>query len=118
MMMFAVLLALVVAQPANAAAPTPTPCWHQAQLVKAAQPVWPSSLPKNTPPFDVIVFVTVETDGTVQKAHIYRSSGYPAADAAAISAAKASTYKPGVFFNCKPQALDYLFRATFQPPSQ
>lgn len=94
---------------------TPKPCSHPARLVKAPQMPWPTSIPRNTPRFDVEVFITVEPDGSVQNAHVWKPSGYPDADAIAVETAKESMYEPAVGSDCKPTTADYLYRARFQP---
>ncbi|MFZ0575271.1 MAG: TonB family protein [Candidatus Cybelea sp.] len=78
-----------------------TACIHEAWVMKAVSPSYPRSLPPDLPPFDVSVKARLGEDGTVKEATIYRSSGYPDADAAAIDAAKASVYTPKVV-DCKP----------------
>ncbi|HZV76461.1 MAG TPA: TonB family protein [Candidatus Babeliales bacterium] len=88
------------------------PCTRDAGVVKAVAPIYPGSLPSGIAPFDVTVEVTLGEDGSVTRAKIYKSSGYPDADAAAIVAARASTYVPQVVA-CKPVQGDYLFAETF-----
>lgn len=59
-----------------------------------------------------MVEVLVGTDGVVKNASIYQSTGYAAADAAAIDAARATTYRPKIV-NCQPAEGRYLFKADF-----
>jgi TonB family protein len=89
-----------------------TPCIHQASVVKAVSPNYPRSLPPGLAAFAVLVNVTIGEDGSVKEATVYDSSGYPDADAAAIEAAKASTYAPKVV-DCKPAASVYQLREVF-----
>ena len=65
-------------------------------------------------PISVQVMVMVGADGSVATASVAQSSGYADADAAALKAAMASTYRPGTQ-NCKPAEGLYLFNATFAP---
>jgi TonB family protein len=56
--------------------------------------------------------VTVGPDGSAIAVSIYRSSGYPNLDSAAIAAARASTYKPPRI-NGEPISEEYLLRYVF-----
>jgi TonB family protein len=85
---------------------------HEASVVKAVSPNYPRSLPAGLAPFAVLVNVTIGADGSVKGATIYDSSGYPDADAAAIEAAKASTYNPKLV-DCKPAESAYQIREVF-----
>jgi TonB family protein len=58
-----------------------------------------------TPAMSVEVFV--ETDGSVTRASMYKSSGSDVFDNAAMSAARRSVYRPK-FANCKPAMGVYL----------
>jgi TonB family protein len=89
-----------------------TPCIHQASVVKAVSPNYPRSLPPGLAAFAVVVNVTIGEEGSVKGATVYDSSGYPDADAAAIEAAKASTYTPKVV-DCKPAESVYQLREVF-----
>jgi TonB family protein len=77
---------------------------------------WPATLPGTVGHLIVQVAILVNPDGTVTNPWIWRSSGYPDADAAAIKSALATTYSPKVV-DCKAVAGRYLFRADFQSPT-
>jgi TonB family protein len=60
------------------------------------------------------VSVLVGPDGRVEKATIYRSSGYLQFDIASIRAAKSSRYKPKLI-DCKPVEGTVLFKTSLTP---
>jgi TonB family protein len=62
----------------------------------------------------VAVTVALNGNGTLHDAWVKVSSGYAAFDAAALAAAKASTYS-GARSYCQPVPGSYLFRVTFDP---
>jgi TonB family protein len=102
---------LMVAQ--ATAKPVSGPCIHEATIVSRAQPIYPSQLPRGTKA-TAIVAVLVGPSGYVEKAWIYRSSGYNVADAAAVKAAQATIYAPK-FVDCKATEGEYLFPVEFVP---
>lgn len=120
----AILASTLLAQATPSATPTPWPAsqwpsprpngprFHEATITQRAQPVWPASLPATTPQLMAMVEVLIGTNGVVEEASIHQSSGYPAADAAAIDAARATIYRPKVV-NCRPAEGRYLFKADF-----
>ncbi len=59
------------------------------------------------------VRVTLSATGAVTSATVHKSSGNVQLDAAAVRAARASSYKPEID-NCDPVGGDYLFVATFE----
>jgi TonB family protein len=62
-------------------------------------------------PVTAVVKVTVAADGSVKSAIIWKSSGYSAADAEALTAVRLNTYSPTVV-HCKPVDGDYLWTST------
>jgi len=58
------------------------------------------------------VRVTLDANGTVVSATVYKSAGSAALDQAAITAAKATSYVPEIV-NCVKTAGSYIFRADF-----
>jgi TonB family protein len=111
--MISILVAgLMVVQ--AAANPVPTgACMHEATIVKRAQPIYPPQLPAGTRA-TAVVAILVSSKGSVEKASIYRSSGYRAADAAALKAAEATTYAPRVI-KCKRVEGELLYPVEFVP---
>src|SRR5690348_8365014 len=73
-------------------------CNHDPTVITLAQPLWPASA---SPHGSVTVAVTLDAEGKVAAASVFQSSGDPAVDAAAVDAAKQSTYAPGAT-NCAP----------------
>jgi TonB family protein len=114
--MIGIVLALLVTGaaipiPSATASTCPT---TQVEVIKAARPDYPLELGRNTPPFVVEVAVTVNPDGSIKGTKMWQSSGYPAADAATVKAARETTYSPKMV-NCKPVEGAWLFRADFAP---
>jgi periplasmic protein TonB len=112
--MFTVLLAQVTASPM----PTPTTaCNHDAEVVRPdyprdfANPFWQNG---EVTTLYATVSVLVGPDGQVEKASIYKSSGYLQFDMASIRAAKSSSYKPKLV-DCKPVEGTVLFKTLFAP---
>lgn len=62
----------------------------------------------------VLVRIDLGSDGSVNEASVYLSSGSDLLDYAALEAARASTYQPAIF-RCEPSSGSYIFRADFQP---
>jgi hypothetical protein len=58
--------------------------------------------------------VAIAADGTLSDAWVVDGSGYEAADAASLAAARNSTYE-GARAYCKPVPGEYYFRVTFEP---
>ncbi|HEY5426894.1 MAG TPA: energy transducer TonB [Candidatus Tumulicola sp.] len=86
-------------------------------VAKAVAPAYPTMAMRYVnSALSVEVIVMVGADGSVASASVARSSGYADADANALKAAQASTYKPKTE-NCKPVEALYLFRADFAPKS-
>jgi hypothetical protein len=113
-MTLAVMLTLLLAQasPSPTASACPTVL---AQLVEPVQPNLPADIAQSdAPPFEIDILVTVGPDGSVVATKPWRPSLYLSAVAAAMAAARESTYKPKMV-NCKPVTGDYLFRADFTP---
>lgn len=79
-------------------------------MVKAAAPVYPSTLPTSLSPLFAMVQIWVGVDGKVARAKVWKTSGYAAADDAAIKAAQATVYAPKMV-DCNPTMGVYLFKA-------
>jgi TonB family protein len=79
--------------------------------VQLANPETPESLQGATA--SAIVRVSLDTTGRVISATIVRSTGDASADAAALAAAHASTFRPG-HKNCEPVAGEYLVNFDFE----
>ena len=56
--------------------------------------------------------VTLDAQGRVTAASVYKSSGNAALDNATLDAARRSTYRPGEFL-CEPEANSYIYQADF-----
>jgi len=56
----------------------------------------------------------IDSNGNVVKTTLYKSSGFPTADARAIDAAQRSKYAPAMLL-CTPIVGRYLFRTDFEP---
>lgn len=111
---FTVLLAQVTASPM----PTPTTtCNRDAEVVKAdyprdfGSPFWQNG---EVTALYATVLVVVGADGAVEKASIYKSSGYLQFDMASIRAAKSSNYKPKLVA-CKSVEGTVLFKTSLIP---
>lgn len=117
--LFSLIASLALASPAPYSSAPPAGSCPQAEpaIAKAVQPAYPAAemrFVQST--ISVQVMVYVNADGSIKTASVAQSSGYADADASALKAALASTYKPGSS-NCKPVAGLYLFRADFSPPA-
>jgi TonB family protein len=82
---------------AGTPAPMPSaPCDRESAVIKQAQPaVTDAALNTITGQRQATIAVTIEPSGRVVSASVYQSSGVPFLDAAALDAAKRSTYAPG-----------------------
>lgn len=58
--------------------------------------------------------LAIGADGTLQDAWVNGPSGYEAADAASLAAARASTYEAAMAY-CRPVRSEYYFRVDFDP---
>lgn len=90
------------------------PCgkmFSQAQVIKAAEPVYPVSFFDHTRTAEVAIFL--DSNGNLIKTSIYKSSGLEAMDDAATDAAIRSKFKPAMLL-CTPVVSKYLFRAGFE----
>ena len=103
-----------------AAAPVPAAAcarpFTAAVVVHAASPVFPDVV-KNAGFSQAavsVVYVAIDSDGKLVDAWTFMPSGYPALDASAIAAARASTYTAPVSY-CRPVSGTYLFEAEFLP---
>lgn len=111
----------VAEDPIILATPIPAP-WaidcaspdHLSTAVKPVQPDYPeSAMSLNLGYVSVQILVTIEPSGSIAHAEIYKSSNNMAIDAAALQAARASTYAPGMVL-CKPTYGSYIFKADFR----
>lgn len=92
----------------------PLPCgkmFSRAQVVKAAEPVYPVSFFDHVRTTEVAIFL--DSNGNLIKTSIYKSSGLEAMDDAATDAAIRSKFKPAMLL-CSPVVSKYLFRADFE----
>lgn len=87
-----------------------------ATVTKAAEPNYPRSLQRNGPASREVsvVYVAVDSRGQLVGAWLFASSGYPAMDAEALSAARRSQYLAPISY-CRPVGGTYLFVAEFDP---
>ena len=83
-----------------------------ATVIKPVEPDYPDIARQQGATGTVHVKVTLSTGGDVTAASVYKSSGNPALDEAAVKAAQGSSYSPEID-NCQPIAGSYLFRADF-----
>jgi hypothetical protein len=93
------LLSLMLAQATAVPVPLSTSkCpFKPAVITKAAQPVMPRDFWKTaSSPVTTVLKVTVAADGSVKGATIWKSSGYSAADAEALTAVRLNSYNPTV----------------------
>jgi TonB family protein len=102
------------------AAPFPeTTCAHPfvaATVSHAVQPDFPAILRDQdfSQVATAVVYVAVDSAGKLADAWIYASSGYPAIDKAALSAARRSSYVAPISY-CRAVSGTYLFQADFSP---
>lgn len=90
-------------------------CNHSAHVVSAVVPQFPASVRTlHLGARTVLVNVSLDAHGRVQRVAIRHSSGNAALDAAGLKAARTSKYASAAK-NCKPIAGTYIFRATFDP---
>jgi len=82
----------------------------QARVVQAVPPRYPHLMdwPKST----AMVELLIMADGRVGDAWIFKSSGDPREDQAALEAATTSTYAPKIAY-CQPTIGNYIFGVTF-----
>ncbi len=97
-------------------APTPKPSCAQphvdAAVTRAVEPDYPELARRQGVTGTTQIKVTLADSGAVTDAQVYVSSGSSALDAAAIAAARRSTYAPEIV-DCRQRAGSYLFRAEF-----
>lgn len=102
-------------QRAQTRSPSAIPaCSRQASVLNPVQPVYPDSASLHSV-VTVEVLVDIGADGRIRGTSIYKSSGNPAIDAAALKAATMSTYSPSIDAKCHPAEGRFLFRADFTP---
>ena len=88
---------------------------HSASVVRVVSPDYPADPAlRHTAPASTLVKVTVEPDGRLSSATIYRSSGYQKLDDAAESTVRRMTYAPGAK-TCVPIRTSALVRVSFDP---
>lgn len=115
-MPIASIAALTVAQVVLSPSPSPCPPTAVTRLQCAdcgPDPEWHGPTAGLAPNIVIaVVEVTVEPDGTIKSAKIWKSSGTPDGDRTALAAARNSTYSPATL-NCKPVEGKYLFKERF-----
>jgi len=91
-------------------------CNHNAFVVKPGVPGMPDDVGPLKPgqKLTVIVRVAIAADGTVSSATLTSPSGNVNLDAAALQAARQTTYSPKMV-DCRAVAGDYMFQVTFEP---
>jgi protein TonB len=105
--------------PPAPAAPTPTPkpaCAQphvDATTTNPVTPDTPEMAKQQGATGTVQVKVSLSPTGSIVSATVYKSSGFPSLDQAALQAAKQSAYAPEID-NCMKVAGDYIFRADFE----
>lgn len=106
----------LIAQSTSSPSPACSNPNTNAIAVKPVPPDYPDSAVRlGLGPVTTLALVTVGIDGKPTDIRIYKSSGNADVDAATITAAQKSTYRPRVI-DCKPVAGGhYLFRADFNP---
>lgn len=118
MLLLVTALSWAVVSQTIAPSPAPTACSDPDRPMKVlwVKPVVspPSALWWNLPVIIVGVSVTVDAEGKVEKATIYKGSGNHQIDLAAIDSAKGSTYSPKII-DCHPIESTGLFTAEFRP---
>jgi TonB family protein len=87
-------------------------CEVPASVVTAKAPIYPLAMRGLGFAGEVLVEVTIDATGALTGEDVFRSSGYPSMDRAALMAAKESTYAAGKHL-CKPRGGSYIFRAKF-----
>jgi TonB family protein len=105
-----------VANASATSAPNPacTQPTAESTITKAASPVFPPQDQGRTTSASVYIKVAISAAGKVDDAWVYYPSGSKSLDAAALAAAKASTYQARVW-RCQPVPGIYLFIAEFNP---
>jgi TonB family protein len=101
--------------------PAATKCtgaYHTARVIAARSPMYPVSavalhLPKKT----VYVAVTIDAMGSLVQSKIWRTSGNAAMDAAALEAARESTFAPATR-KCAPVTSKAAMRFVFNPVTE
>jgi|GEM_PF-1016442 len=118
-----VIGATIVAAPSFIASaqpnPTATPCASphvDARVVHSVEPEYPVSLRTRRISGTVQIKVTLNEAGAVLAVSVYKSSGEPDLDRAALEAARSSTYSAAME-NCQAVGGAYLLRAVFEPPT-
>jgi protein TonB len=109
------------AAPAATPAPTPTPAPKPQCAVpnaeanikgEAADLEYPEMAREQGAVGTTLVKVTLDANGVVTDASVYKSAGNAALDQSAIKAAKATSYTPDIV-DCVKTAGSYLFKANF-----
>jgi TonB family protein len=98
----------------NSSAPHKPSCntpFRDARVLRAVSPTYPATVNK-WPATNVIVEITIGTDGRVRAARIFKSSHNSAIDQSAVASARQTTYHPKIIA-CKPTERDYLYSAEF-----
>jgi protein TonB len=104
-----------------ASTPTPKPAcqvpYKEASSVNLVTPEYPEAAREaNLGPVVVIVKITLSATASVEDASVLQTSNNSQIDAAAVRAARESSYSPKVE-NCTPVTGSYTFRANFDPSS-
>jgi len=82
-----------------------------AKVLSQVKPVYPFS--REMGPATSMIKITLDPNGQVVDATVFKSSGVDAFDIATLEAAKQSTYSPRIAF-CRPAVGAYIFKVTFQ----
>lgn len=98
-------------QPTPFAAPTLS-CNRDAAVLNMVTPSFPDEARHKAHEAQVAILVDVSATGRISRARVMQSSGFPALDAAALTAADKSTYLPAAR-HCKPVPGTFIFRVTF-----
>jgi hypothetical protein len=83
----------------------------EARVKRVVQPNWAYGISKR---ISSQIVVYLDSNGTVVKTEVYKSSGFDAADEQVRMAAFNSTYTPAQFL-CQPVVSEYLFTGDFEP---
>lgn len=112
--LFGVALVAGVPEAAAQTSPEPSSCAQPNRypmVVRAVPPETPVHLNHGV---EVYVQIKLSDTSAIEDASIYRSSGIPALDQAALSATYKATFQTEIV-NCKPQPATYLYIVDFEP---
>jgi len=113
-----IVLAILLTLAQAVSTATPTVCaapFTEPSATYAAQPQYPAGAVKQRISVSVLVEVTIDPNGAIADAKIFKSSGDPYIDSAALTAARKSTFAAGTV-NCTPAKKSAIMRMVFNPP--